>query len=271
MTSSSSDMLWVIFNLRGEQFAVFANNVREMVAMPKVSDIPKTPDYMRGVVNLRGQVIPVMDLRLRMEMPSLASETKDLIDLLTQREQDHMNWIAELKLSVKENREFKLATDPHKCAFGKWYDVFQTSNGTLLNCLAKFNQPHKDIHGIAVKVKAMLAGDEFDSACELIDHTADHELAEMIKLFAEARTLLKESINEIALVLEVSGKTTAISVDSVETVEMFPASNIENMPEAATTRGNDFIAGIGKREKTNKMVQLIDGSALLGYETEAVA
>ncbi len=133
MGTFSTDMPWVIFHLLDEQFAVSANHVREMVAMPKVVPVPQTPDYIRGVINLRGQVMPVMDLRLRMEMTSLVDETEDLIHLLDQREQDHKNWITELESSVREHREFKLATDPHKCAFGKWYDNFKTENRIRLS------------------------------------------------------------------------------------------------------------------------------------------
>jgi purine-binding chemotaxis protein CheW len=155
MGTFSTDMPWVIFHLLDEQFAVSANHVREMVAMPKVVPVPQTPDYIRGVINLRDQVIPVMDLRLRMGMTSLVDETEDLIQLLDQREQDHKNWIAELESSVREQREFKLATDPHKCAFGKWYDNFKTENRILAGCLRKFDAPHQKIHAIAVNVKGM--------------------------------------------------------------------------------------------------------------------
>jgi len=226
MGTFSTDMPWVIFHLLDEQFAVSANHVREMVAMPKVVSVPQTPDYIRGVINLRDQVIPVMDLRLRMGMTSLVDETEDLIQLLDQREQDHKNWIAELESSVREHREFKLAIDPHKCAFGKWYDNFKTENRILAGCLRKFDAPHQKIHAIAVNVKGMEEKEDFDSAYEIINRTKEGELAEMIRLFSEARSLLRESNREIALVLEWKEKTMAIGVDSVEAVEKFSESNI---------------------------------------------
>ena len=138
----------MIFRLQGEQFAVSTNHVREMVAMTKVVTVPRAPHYIRGVINLRGQVIPVIDLRLRMGMTSLVDEAEDLIALLDQREQDHKNWIAELESSVRERREFKLATDPHKCAFGKWYDNYKSDNRVLANCLTKFDEPHQKINVI---------------------------------------------------------------------------------------------------------------------------
>jgi hypothetical protein len=58
-----------------------------MGVMPKVVQIPKAPDYIRGVINLWDKVIPVMDLRMRTE--SLADESENLIQLLNQRGEDH--------------------------------------------------------------------------------------------------------------------------------------------------------------------------------------
>ncbi len=268
MDKFSTDMPWVIFYLLDEQFAVSANHVREMVAMPKVIQVPKTPDYIRGVINLRRQVILVMDLRLRMGMTSLVDETEDLIQLLDQREQDHKNWIAELESSVRERREFKLATDPHKCAFGKWYDNFETDNRILASCLTKFDAPHQKIHAIAIKVKGMEEKEDFDSAYEIINRTKEGELVEMIRLFSEARSLLRESNREIALVLEWKEKTLAFGVDSVETVEKLSESNIEDMPEVTSTLDNQCIAGIAKRGKGNELVQLLDVGKLIGQEKD---
>ncbi len=268
MSEISTDMPWMIFHLQDEQFAVSASHVREMVAMPKVVTVPQAPHYIRGVINLRGQVIPVIDLRLRMGMASLVDEGDDLVALLDQREQDHKNWIAALESSVRERREFKLATDPHKCSFGKWYDNFKTDNRILAGSLTKFDAPHQKIHAIAIKVKGMAEKEDFDSAYEIINRAREGELAEMIRLFSEARDILIESIREIVLVLEWNEKTMAIGVDSVEAVEKLSESNIEEMPEMISTLDNECIAGIGKRGKDNELVQLLDVGKLIGQEKE---
>ncbi len=268
MDKSSPHMPWVICNLLEEQFAVSANHVREMVAMPKVVSVPQTPGYIRGVINLRGQVVPVMDLRLKMGMKSLLDEAENLIQILDQREQDHKNWIVELESSVKERREFKLATDPHKCAFGKWYDNFKTDNRILSDCLNKFDAPHQKIHGIAIKVKAMEEKKDFDSAFEIIHQTKEVELAEMIKLFTEVRSLLRECNNEIAVVLENDKRTMAVAVDSVETVEKLAETDIEELPGTICTVDNEYIAGIGKRNKDDTFVQLLDVTTFLSVVDE---
>jgi chemotaxis signal transduction protein len=268
MGTFSNDIPWVIFNLLNEQFAVSTNHVREMVAMPKVVLVPRTPNYIKGVINLRGKVIPVMDLRMRMGMESLVDEAENLIQLLDQREQDHKNWIVELESSIREHREFKLTTDPHKCAFGKWYDNFKTDNNILASCLAKFDAPHQKIHSIAINVKEMEEKGNFDSAYEIINRTKEGELSEMIKLFSEARSLLKESNREIALVLEWEDKIMAIGVDSVSSVEKFSESNIEDLPGAITSLDNKSITGIAQRGENKELVQLLDVGKLIGDEKD---
>ncbi len=268
MDKSSSNMPWVIFHLLNNQFAVSANHIREMVAMPKMVSVPKTPEYIRGVINLRGQVIPVMDLRMRMGMSSLIKETDALIALLDQREQDHKNWIAELESSVQETREFKLATDPHKCAFGKWYDHFTTDNQILATCLLKFDAPHQRIHAVAIDVKKMEEEGNFDAAYEIIKQTKEGELAEMIKLFAEVRALLKEYNHEIALVLENDNKTMAVGVDSVEKVENLAEASMEKLPGSISSEDNNYISGIGKRDQDDAIVQLLDVTKIFGVIDE---
>ena len=262
----STEMPWVIFLLQDQPFAVSSNYVREMVAMPKIASVPQTPPYIRGVINLRGQVVPVIDLRARLGMTSLLDETENLIDLLNQREQDHKNWLAELESSLKDRREFKLATDPHKCAFGKWYDSYTADNRILANCLKKFDEPHKKIHAIAIAVKKLEEKGDFDSAYSLIEQTRKGDLSEMINLFSEARNLMRETNREIALVLEWSEKAMAAAVDSVETVEKLLESNIEEMPEAICTLNNECVVGIGKRNKDDELVQILDLGGLIEKE-----
>jgi purine-binding chemotaxis protein CheW len=266
MDKFSTDTTWLVFYLTNKLFSVPSTCVREMVVMPKVFTIPQTPDYIRGMINIRGGVLPVIDLRLRMGMVSLVKETELIIQLLEQREDDHKNWISELEASVREQREFKLATDSHKCAFGKWYDNYKTENFLLQSCLKDFDEPHKRIHAIAIKVKEMEAKKDFDSAYEIINLTKNTELAEMIELFSTARSLLKETNREIALVLELEEKTIAISVDSVMSVEKLETSNIEDMPEVSSTTDNEFISEIGKLGKSDELVQILNVGKLIGQE-----
>jgi len=60
---------YLTFRLAEELFAVHVNNVLNILETPEITKVPKSPDYIKGVINLRGQVLPVIDTRLKMGMP----------------------------------------------------------------------------------------------------------------------------------------------------------------------------------------------------------
>jgi len=55
----------VIFDLAAETYGVDIGSVREIIRVQEVTKVPRTPDFVEGVINLRGNVIPVIDLRKR--------------------------------------------------------------------------------------------------------------------------------------------------------------------------------------------------------------
>lgn len=59
---------YLTFFLGSEQYGIAIDRIKEIIAMMKVTKVPKTPEYMRGVINLRGSIIPVIDTRLRFGM-----------------------------------------------------------------------------------------------------------------------------------------------------------------------------------------------------------
>lgn len=59
------------FILEGEEYGVDILRVQEIKGWDRVTPIPNTPDYIRGVINLRGTIVPIIDLRLRFDMPAV--------------------------------------------------------------------------------------------------------------------------------------------------------------------------------------------------------
>lgn len=55
----------VVFSIADETYGVDIHQVREIIRIPEITRVPRTPDFVEGVVNLRGSVIPVLDLRKR--------------------------------------------------------------------------------------------------------------------------------------------------------------------------------------------------------------
>lgn len=64
VTSITETRQYLTFKLGGEVFAIDVAKVREVLDLAAITRIPQTPEFMRGVINLRGSVVPVADLRL---------------------------------------------------------------------------------------------------------------------------------------------------------------------------------------------------------------
>lgn len=63
---------YLTFCLGEDIFAFEIASVREVLEMTKVTRVPRTPEFMRGVINLRGHVVPVIDLRVKLRMPEIS-------------------------------------------------------------------------------------------------------------------------------------------------------------------------------------------------------
>jgi purine-binding chemotaxis protein CheW len=60
---------FLTFFLAGEEYGLEILKVQEIIGMMDITPVPRTPEHIRGVINLRGKVIPVVDLRLKFGMP----------------------------------------------------------------------------------------------------------------------------------------------------------------------------------------------------------
>jgi purine-binding chemotaxis protein CheW len=63
---------YLTFKLADEDYGISLLKVREIIGMMPITSVPRTPDFVKGVINLRGKVIPVTDLRMRFGMSESA-------------------------------------------------------------------------------------------------------------------------------------------------------------------------------------------------------
>lgn len=61
---------YVTFRLGDELFGIEVTRAREILSLTPVTKVPQTPEYLLGVINLRGQVVPVIDMRLKLGLPA---------------------------------------------------------------------------------------------------------------------------------------------------------------------------------------------------------
>ncbi len=90
------------FKLDDEVFAVDISTVREVLEFTTVTKVPRTPDFMCGVINLRGGVVPVVDLRMKFGMPAAERTVNTCIVIVEVSLDEDTTIIGSLVDSVQE-------------------------------------------------------------------------------------------------------------------------------------------------------------------------
>lgn len=234
---------WVLFQLHEQTFGLEADRILEMVIAKNIHESPLAPPHVRGVMRLRDDVFPVVDTRLVLGMKGKREEVAELVEMLEQRQQDHVNWIVELRNSVEEDREFKLTNDPHKCAFGKWYDQYEPETAQLRMQFEKFDQPHQAIHHLADTVAEKRTVGDSQGALAVVDRAWNTLLHAMIELFEETRNMLREGAQEIVLVASCNDGKVGLLVDVVDELRDLEVDDIQDSDPATMGDQTEYVRG----------------------------
>ena len=105
--SSNESRQYVTFQLAEELFGVEVSRTREVLSLTSVTSVPQTPDYMLGVINLRGQVVPVIDLRLKLGLAAGDATQDTCIIVLEVAVDDETLIIGAMADAVREVLEIK--------------------------------------------------------------------------------------------------------------------------------------------------------------------
>ena len=62
---------YLSFSMADEEYGIGILKIKEIIGMMPITTVPRTPEFVKGVINLRGKVIPIMDLRLRFKMEAI--------------------------------------------------------------------------------------------------------------------------------------------------------------------------------------------------------
>lgn len=260
--------MFVVATVNNRLFAVPVGFVQGMVPVGRITVIPESPAFVRGVTILRGATVPVVDLRVRMGMISCVAEGQSYIEQLSLREQEHRHWLKELEDSVKEKRPFTLPADPHQCAFGRWYDSYEYGDTThrcmaLDHVLVKFKNPHERIHTVANEVLTLGDAGRYEAALDLIEKTRTTILSQLINLFEEARMTLREGSRELLILISNGERQAALTADTVESVETLSKDSAVAASELNMGLHDPLFSALARRRQSDQMVLVLDVSEFL--------
>ncbi|OGW42428.1 MAG: chemotaxis protein CheW [Nitrospirae bacterium GWD2_57_9] len=93
---------YLTYTLDDEIFALDISKVREVLDFTSITKVPRMPDFMRGVINLRGSVVPVVDLRLKFGMPKTEKTVNTCIIIVEVTVDNETTVLGALADSVQE-------------------------------------------------------------------------------------------------------------------------------------------------------------------------
>ncbi|CCK81080.1 CheW3: chemotaxis protein CheW [Desulfobacula toluolica Tol2] len=114
---------YLTFNLVEEEYGIGILKVKEIIGMMPITSVPRTPDFVKGVINLRGKVIPVIDLRLKFGMNSIPYSDRTCIIVVEVDSNDMTVQIGIVVDSVSEVLNISEAEIEETPAFGTRLDT----------------------------------------------------------------------------------------------------------------------------------------------------
>jgi purine-binding chemotaxis protein CheW len=114
---------YLTFSLGNEEYGIGILKVKEIIGMMRITTVPRTPDSVKGVINLRGKVIPVVDLRLKFGMQEMAYTERTCIIVVETRVQNGSALIGIVVDGVAEVMNIKAADIEDAPQFGAQLDT----------------------------------------------------------------------------------------------------------------------------------------------------
>lgn len=263
----SNDFPWVTFKIHKNMYSVNSQYVNAIIPLAEdITPIPEAAEYVRGVVQYQGEMIKIIDMRDLLQVESVEEEYQEFQKMLEQRRQDHVHWVNVLEESAQNATPFHLATDPHKCAFGIWYDNFHSDINSINFHLGRIEEPHRLLHETAEEIiKCSRNCDECERKECLRDTLAkakEEYMPEILELLEEAKDVFKEHFKEMIIIVKCQNQTFGFSVDEVLAVEELIFLNDKEDHITQTFKTN-LVTNVAKTRQSNELILLLNLEALL--------
>lgn len=123
VNQSNMNAQYLTFDLAGEMYGVEILKVQEIRGWETVREIPNTPDYIKGALNLRGEIVPIVDLRIRFSMENIEYTPVTVVIVLCVKTQTGSNVMGIVADAVSDVLDIKLTDIKEKPNLGAKIDT----------------------------------------------------------------------------------------------------------------------------------------------------
>ncbi|MDO5111918.1 MAG: chemotaxis protein CheW [Clostridia bacterium] len=266
ISGDTADFPSLTFRVGGHFCSISARHVSGIMLMPDVvTPIPQVPAYCLGMVDIRGYVVPLVDLRTLFGLPTLDSQYTDFCAMIDSYKADHEKWVNTLRECIVTKAPFPLSADAHGCRLGKWFDTYAPANQSVASQLKKLEEPHERFHESAALYEKYLADPNGDVTLARVktffDRSATLYKPEILKILEDTKESFLREYQSILIILEQDGETTlSFIVDSVDAVETI--TRVPQAQEGGFWQNSQFVIGIGRGERNTSNILMLDDAAL---------
>ena len=127
---SSNTIQYIVVRLGEEQYGIDIRNIDNIVKMPRITHVPKLPAYLKGVINMRGEAIPVLSIRLKMGLADDVITKATRILIVKLEEEGNVGFIVD---------EVKEVVTLYETDIEKISSDITAEKGSLINAVGKHN------------------------------------------------------------------------------------------------------------------------------------
>jgi len=249
----------VTFRIAKEEFAFHMEHVREILRVETPNQVPDVPDYVLGVLTVRGRILPVIDLRRLLQQRSLADEFAASCRPLRE---EYERWIDQTAKFLASGSQQAVDSSVME-HLRQWLAETNSSSQLLMETLAKARGLNeKVIKQLQLRSKHELHGDrDAARACGEDVLSGSRETVAALRKFEEQ---IAQNIQEDQriIVVDADGLVLGLVVDHVHEVLNVPKSLMEPPPRITSSGGME-LSGVAKLDDGARLIMLLDVASLM--------
>lgn len=249
----------VTFRIAKEEFAFNMEQVREILRVQTPNQVPDVPEYVLGVLTVRGQILPVIDLRRLLQQRSLADEFADSCRPLRE---EYERWIDQTEKAFAGGSQQKVDSSVME-HLRKWLAETNSSSQLLMEALAKARGLNERvIKQLQARTKHEENGDRDAARASGEDVlSGSRETVAALRKFEEQ---IAQNIQEDQriIVVDAEGFVLGLVVDHVHEVLNVPKSLMEPPPRITSSGGMELSA-VAKLDDGSRLIMLLDVASLM--------
>ena len=272
--SVSEEEQLVSFRVADDEYAFDIAKVSEILKVSHISAVPNVPDYVLGLFTIRNHLLPILDMRRLLGLPTLISERQAMLEQAIESEK---RWAEDVLNSLESGKKFSGTFDSKKTAFGIWLESYNTSSVELELVAKRLKRERAELYSVGKKLmESAISSNKGAIDSEVVSNADALQIREQFNALSKGvASTIKECKEKMAIhiredqrtmVVECQSMTIGFLVDWVDEVLRIPRSVIDKTPAMASSRKKE-IRSVAKLDSGERLIMIMDESALVSEET----